>query len=165
MRHAIATALFMSLFSSLFGAQKPDSKETAKKQWIIAEVRTSGGGKGIFRYPREKPTGWQSVPLSEEVSLTWKYAGVFPDTGTKASMDEMEDAITDLAWDTDSALVLVMTVGGQREWVFYTRDYEKFMAKFNKCLAGKPRYPLAIEHSHDPEWKYWHSFVDKLEKR
>ncbi|WP_265594931.1 hypothetical protein [Haloferula sp. BvORR071] len=36
------------------------------------------------------------------------------------------------------------------------------MAQLNELLAGKPRFPIEIKHSHDPEWLYWHSFVDRM---
>jgi hypothetical protein len=131
--------------------------------WIIARVSSSNRGNGVFRYPKAKPVGWKELPLSEEVSLSWNYEGEFPEPSTKLEMDQMEEALEELVSGEGSSLV--MTVGGLREWVFYTRDYESFIVTLNRCLTGMPRFPIAIEHSSDPDWKYWHSFVDWLEKQ
>ena len=120
---------------------------------------------GVFRYIKEKPEGWKSVPLSEEVSLSWKYEGVLPDDAASKRMGELEDALESLFSSKDSCLALVMTVGGLREWCYYTSDYGAFMKTLNEKLSGKPAFPISIDHSHDAEWKYWHSFVDKLEKK
>lgn len=80
-------------------------------------------------------------------------------------MGEFEAALDQLSDAPDAKLVLVMTVGGLREWCYYTRSYEAFMQVLNQSLAGLPRFDIAIEHSYDPEWRYWHSFVDRLEKK
>lgn len=133
--------------------------------WTIAEVRSSNQGSGVFRYLKEKPLIWQEMPLSEEVSLIWKYEGDYPDSETQQKMDMMEEALLDLFFGKESFSTLVMTVDGHREWVFYAHDYAHFMVTLNRCLAGLPGFPIQIEHSHDPEWKYWHSFVDWLEKK
>ena len=154
-----AVIVAMSLLS-LFSACKPTSPPQDK--WIVAESRPTDGSVGIFRYTQEKPKGWQSIPLSEEVSVSWKYEGVLPDDATSKRMDELEDALETLAVSKDSALVLVMTVGGLREWCFYARDYDDFMRTLNARLSSMPRFPISIDHSHDPEWKYWDSFVAKL---
>jgi len=150
------------IFSLLFGSPKSDSSE--KDKWGVAQVASSDGRPGIFRYLQAKPEGWKSVPLSEEVSISWKYQGVMPDDPTNKWMNELEDALESLSATKDSYLALVMTVGGLREWCFYVRDYGAFMKTLNVKLSGKPVFPISIDHSHDPEWEYWHSFVDKLDK-
>jgi hypothetical protein len=138
------------------------TKSPQDHPWIIAEVRASNRAGGVFRYIQDKPADWQTLPLSEEISISWRYEGDFPESEVKASMDQMEDALWPLASGERSCLALVMTVGGLREWVFYSQSYTEFMSLLNECLAGSPRYPISIQHSPDPEWRYWHSFVDKI---
>jgi len=155
------TILFMSFLSSfLFGSTKPDPG--ASDKWAIAKADLPDGGTGIYRYLREKPDQWKAAPLSEEVSISWKYSGSLPDDTTNKRMNELEDALEALLVSPDSYLVLVITVGGLREWCFYTQDYDAFMKTLNMKLAGKPQFPIAIEHSSDPDWTYWQAFIDKL---
>lgn len=132
--------------------------------WVVATVRASNLPGGLFVYPRVKPDNWKSRPLSEEISISWDYEGDLPDTDTEALMNEFEE---DFVWEhftsENQRYVLKMTVGGLREWVFYSNDYEAFMCDLNARLEGKRRYPIKIKHMHDPDWGYWHRFVDWLE--
>lgn len=160
----VLLVIFMSFLSSLFGGENKN-EPASSDGWAIAKVTSADGRVGVFRYREAKPTQWQSAPLSEEVSITWRYAGSLPDEATSAKMAGFEDAMESLSSDPDVSLVLVMTLGGSREWVYYCRDYDAYMRRLNACLAGKPRFPIGIEHSHDAEWKYWHSFVDRLERK
>jgi len=129
--------------------------------WTIAKL-TADSGEGLFRYIDSKPHMWDSLPLSEEVSISWNYDGAQPNDATRMRMDTLEDALADLCFGDELCLALVMTVGGLREWCFYTRDYGTFMETLNMCLTAHERFPITIEHSHDHEWRYWHSFVDRL---
>jgi len=162
MKPRIGILIVMSFLSSLFGGEQK-KEPTPSEGWAIAKVTTSDGGVGVFRYREAKPQHWQSAPLSEEVSITWLYEGSLPDKAASAKMAEFEDAMEPLSNSPEVSLMLVMTVGGSREWVYYCRDYGAFMQQLNSCLAGKPRFPIAIEHSHDAEWKYWHSFIDRIQ--
>ncbi len=137
--------------------------ESRQNDWVIAEVRRINGYGGVFRYRTSKPNEWKSTPLSEEISISWKYEGPLPDKITAAAMAQFEEALEQLSDTSDAKLVLVMTVGGLHEWCYYTCSYEMFMGLLNQSLVDKPRFPITIEHSHDPEWRYWHSFVDRLE--
>jgi hypothetical protein len=132
---------------------------------MISEVQHSDGSVAIVRSLKEKPNGWESVPLSEEVSITWKYEGDLPDFDTKSNMDDLEEALDPLEAGGDTFLVFVVTTSGEREWIFYTRNYDDFMANLNDCLADKPEYPIAILHSHDPSWTYWQTFVERFTKK
>lgn len=131
-------------------------------RWTIAKVATPSSGDGIFRFIQFKPESWDSLPLSEEVSISWHYDGIQPDSTTSKRMDTLEDALSNLSFGPDSYLALVMTVDGLREWCFYTRDYNEFMQTLNAGLASHGRFPIEIQHSHDPMWRYWHSFIDRL---
>lgn len=133
-------------------------------KWNIFKVSASGKT-GVFRVPESKPTQWNVLPLSEEISISWNYKGDMPDKTTQADMDGFEEALSDILFAESSMLVLVMTVGGLREWCIYAQDYGSFMQQLNTLLAGHPKYPIRITHSHDPAWKYWHSFTDRLNQQ
>ena len=130
---------------------------------MIANAKSPTTGSGVFRYAQDKPIKWKE--LSEEVSISWKFHGAKPDAALSKRMHLLEDALEDLCWGADSRLVLVMTVSGYREWCFYTRDYTTFMKELNAKLSKHDRFPIEIQHSHDPEWKYWHSFIDRIREK
>jgi hypothetical protein len=151
--------LSMSFLTSLFGgAPKKDT-------WAVAKISSPDGRAGLFRYREALPERGEPPRLSEEISISWKFEGAMPDSVTNKAMVEFEDALAPLGSGGGTYLMFVSTVGGRREWCYYANDYAAFMAQFNSCLRGKPRFPLVIEHTHDPEWKYWHSFADVIEKK
>ena len=133
-------------------------------KWNIFKV-SSGGKAGVFRVPEAKPEEWDTLPLSEEISISWNYEGTMPDKSTQAEMDRFEEALSEVLFGESSKLALVMTVGGLREWCVYAKDYGVFMQQLNALLDGHPRYPISIVHSHDPKWRYWHSFADRLNQQ
>ena len=149
----------MSFFASLFGgAPKKDT-------WSIAKISSTDGSVGLFRYRETLPENGRQALLSEEISISWKFEGAMPDSATNKLMVEFEDALAPLESGGGALLLFVSTVGDRREWCYYGDDYAVFMGQLNSCLRGKPRFPLIIEHTHDPEWKYWHSFADRIKQK
>jgi hypothetical protein len=164
MRKLIGVIIFMSFLSSIFPTIVK-SEPNINEKWAIAKVTAKDGKSGVFRYLEEKPSNWKTANLSEEVSISWNYSGEYPDSITLKKMDELEVALEPLASGRDACLALIMTVNGLREWCYYTRNYDYFMAELNKALSNKQTFPISIIHSRDPEWEYYQSFVDKIMKK
>lgn len=137
--------------------------------WTAAIPRDfKGKGKGtppMFGYLTEKPVGWQSIPLSEEVSIYWDFGASGTDKSVIDQMNQFEHLLDQLCKGEHSRLALTITSPAGREWCFYAKDYDAFMQTLNTCLAGRPRFPIRIEHSSDPDWTYWHSFVDRIRQQ
>jgi len=152
--------LFINLLFSIILS----SQDKVKTKWMIAEA-TNGDKKVIYRFLSEKPKTSKTIPLKEVISITWKYGNDMPDKATQESMEKLENALHKLTVDGSSELSLVITGLGSKEWCYYAKDYPKFMKDLNKALTGHKRYPIKISHSKDPEWKYWHSFTDKILKK
>ena len=68
--------------------------------------------------------------------------------GFEAHLDHLDDHTN------NGLLVHVYTGSGIREWCYYVKSYDQFMADFNAALKGKPRFPIQIVHDHDPAWNY-----------
>ena len=62
-------------------------------------------------------------------------------------------------------LVQVSTGFGEREWLFYSSNRKRFMARFNELLAGHEPYPLEITFYRDREWKIWDDMLQPLLRR
>ncbi len=133
------------------------------KTGFIARVEHADGSEALFRYFHPKPDDWHAYP--EEISISWNYpGGAMPDEEVRTAMDELEEALDPLLDGNGSraTLALVITGLGVREWVYYARDYPDFMSGLNELLADRPHFPIEIIHSSDPEWRYWHRYVDRL---
>ncbi len=140
-------------------------KPSEDGEWIVAEVDTGDSESHVFSYLSAKPEGWDTIPLTQEISLTWPFDPEGPTEALFARMNELEDALTSLCSGDQSCLALVITSPTAREWCFYARDYPEFMRGLNACLANRPRFPINVEHSPDPEWRYWHTFVDRIKRQ
>lgn len=68
-------------------------------------------------------------------------------------MNVMEDALqTVLHQNHFATLALVSTGEDLREWTYYAKSEDEFMARFNFALAGMSAFPIEIHIAHDPEW-------------
>jgi hypothetical protein len=86
-----------------------------------------------------------------------------PGTAVTERMYELEAGIEELMFDNGfSELVLGRTGLGKRDWLFYTSDKERFMARFNALLAGHAPYPIHIELMDDPGWALLHETRDRV---
>lgn len=123
--------------------------------WSIFVTETDGDKK-LFRMRQSLPPTLVQSAFSECVMIDWRYGGKLPDQMTGARLAAFEDLLALLDDEAgDSLQVMVITGNGKREWVYYTKNYDRFMLALNGALAGDERFPIEIEHAHDPAWGYW----------
>lgn len=129
---------------------------TNSDEWAMIAL-DSEDGKLIYRMMMAPAPGIDCALFSESISVSWQ----FSDEGLPTSelSDELRafesylDALDDPSGN--SFITFVFTGRGKREWCYYAKDYDTFMIMLNQALASQPRFPIEIEHSHDPEWQYW----------
>lgn len=80
-------------------------------------------------------------------------------------MDLMEDALEPLMEkDGFATLALVSTGENLREWTYYAKSEDEFMARLNKALAGKPAFPIEVHTATDPKWTMYEKFKAGVQK-
>ena len=92
-------------------------------------------------------TATEKRALPFKIRVTWKYVseGVIPPPRDRFRMDEMERLILPAVQDKGLAKwVCTVTGGHQREWIFYTRSDEAFIAKTQAVLAQTGPYPIEL---------------------
>jgi hypothetical protein len=57
---------------------------------------------------------------------------------------------------------LVTTGEELREWIYYAKSGEGFLARVNKALGGQAAFPIAIHVADDPKWSNYQEFVGGL---
>jgi hypothetical protein len=71
-------------------------------------------------------------------------------------MLSFERALDELSMANGQSFLMNVGTGvGLREWLYYAKDRDRFMKRFNELLAGHEPYPLKIEFYDDPAWKVW----------
>lgn len=103
------------------------------------------------RYPHRIDVFW---PASEDAEN-----GV----PTQADIDAMavfENRLcATLEPDRQSTLSLVITGGGEREWVFHTEDPQEFLSRLSAMPHDEGgRYPIEIQHEEDPGWALFDAY-------
>jgi len=74
-------------------------------------------------------------------------------------MNLLEDALEPVLDQTRFAtLALVSTGEDLREWTYYAKSEDEFMARLNFAFAGMPAFPIEIHTAHDPTWGLYEQF-------
>jgi hypothetical protein len=55
-------------------------------------------------------------------------------------------------------LALVSTGENLREWTYYAKSEDGFMARLNYALAELPPFPIEIHIAFDPKWETYEQF-------
>jgi hypothetical protein len=128
---------------------------SAAAKWSLAEGERNGLP-FILRYMSELPDtktranyGWLTV-------ISWSYAvrgKGMPQAADNTRLNELEGIIHEKLEPAGHCILVISRTGnGQREWSYYIRDRDEFIAAFNDALADKPRFPIEITFYEDPQW-------------
>lgn len=132
------------------------TKENEEGSWQIIAL-DGEDGKLVYRMMLQKPSEVDCTKFTENVSISWPFAEEgLPDSEMTEVLRQFEGFIDSLDNpEGNSFLTFVFTGRGKREWSYYAKDYGKFLEMLNSALVSKPRFPIEIDHSHDPKWEYW----------
>lgn len=154
-------SLFKNLIGKLSGRRSPDeAAEVPIADWKVLHVKNDELAQDlIVRIRTARPVLPKGARYDTAFLIEWAYTEdvrSLPSQETFDLMAEFERTIDPLTAENGFAeLLLVRTGLGQRNWLFYTRDQDRFMTEFNRLLSGQPPYPLAINFGADPDWSMW----------
>jgi hypothetical protein len=126
--------------------------------WRVFDLNDDeSGDSGIIRTLVRRPM--QGKAFTSAIEITWRYGDVgLPSKSQNGAMHEFEHAIEELAdANANSLLAQVRTGFGEKNWLFYARSKERFMAGLNRRLSGRREFPLQIVFHDDPAWAMWSS--------
>jgi hypothetical protein len=151
---------FLAIVAAMFCTACSPSEQEAV--WSTAiQTRPSDQHRIIHRFRSEFGPTFQRSLYPDRVIIAWTYPSDsgMPSTAEREAMDRMEDLLEPhVEKDGLATLVLVSTGEGLREWVYYTKSREAFMAKMNEAFKGLPRFPIEVDLWADPKWERYESF-------
>ena len=106
----------------------------------------------------DRPADADIDAYSTAVVIKWEYPRL-PGTASPPAdaLQEMEvfgEAVVGLSRAAGCSYLMNVGTGlGSRQWVYYTRDRDEFMRRFNAMLGGLNHFPVQIEFYDDPGWK------------
>lgn len=161
MKHAL-----IAVIAALSCSAGIASEEGAVWSTAIA-TRPTDGHRVVYRYRSEFGPSFNRALYPDRVIIAWHFKSEsgMPATAERESMDRMEDLLAPhVEQNAVATLVLVSTGDGLREWVYYARSKEEFMARMNKALQGLPRFPIDVDLWKDPEWTRYKAFTKGVRK-
>jgi hypothetical protein len=142
-----------------------DSEVTS---WATAiSTHADNGKKIVFRYAEHFAPTFEQKSQPVRIIIVWKYNS---ESGQPAAeehqrMNQMEDALElALGENCFATLALVSTGENLREWTYYSKSEDEFMARLNFALAGAPLHPIEIHIAHDPNWDAYQLFRSSMKK-
>ena len=121
------------------------------------------GNPVIYRSIENVPEGQNESDFPTLVSIYWPFNenvnNGMPDQQTNEEQVLFEDALETLDQNGMSHLMLVVTGNGRKEWLWYVKDADSWMAKLNELLIDHKVYPVEISISSEPSWSTYHNFI------
>lgn len=134
----------------------------SKPQWNVAQFEEDERPV-ILRLLSAMPTASDPKDYPSLAVISWTYDGGesgMPSTEENARMRELEDILEAKIEKKKICIQTASRTGnGLREWNYYARSEEAFMAALNDALGHLPPFPIAIACYHEPDWR---SFRDLL---
>ena len=115
----------------------------------------------IFRYAETLSPTLDRASQPVRIIIVWKYESQNgqPIAEEHQRMIQLEDALESaLEEDHFATLALVSTGEGLREWTYYAKSNNEFMARLNYAFAGMPAFPIEIHSASDPNWNMYEEF-------
>jgi hypothetical protein len=112
----------------------------------------------VIRF-RQIPNTFNKQLYPYRLNLFWRMnastqAGL-PDESESEKLEQFEDRLIEsVEPDAFAILAVVLTGGGEREFVFHSKDRAGFVDRLTHMPQEQERYPLDIQAYHDPAWDY-----------
>ena len=138
-----------------------DGQSVADDQWSMAQGEKNGKPL-LIRYRSERPQGVEATAFPFLLSATWSYQPNefgLPSAEEMESMDKFEDVLASSLQESQTAhLMVILTGGSKRDWLWYSCGEEEAMRQVNQALKGHNRYPVQFSVQKDRAWKAYAQF-------
>lgn len=121
----------------------------------------------IFRSMTTVPVGVHEADLPNRVIIRWRYEtdlNGMPAADSYSRQNALEDALMPLDVNAIGRQVIVVTGDDRKEWHWYVKDFDSWMAELNRKLAASSAYPIEISHTYEPEWSSFKSFLAEVKR-
>jgi hypothetical protein len=132
------------------------------RMWATAiSTNEHNGRKIISRYAKDFNLNFDRASQPTRIIIVWEYQSESgqPIAEDHQRMNLLEDALESvLNQDGFATLALVSTGEGLREWTYYAKSEDEFMARLTYAFAGMPAFPIEIHTACDPSWGVYEQF-------
>lgn len=164
MPFALLIALALTSAASAAPLPSADAASEAPRQTWSLTTRTTDHRTIIYRYIEALgPKAGERAGQRDRITVSWRYdAGAnngMPTDDDKAAMDELEDALAPAVEQEGFANLALVTTGiGLREWTYYARSADEFVARMKEAVRGHAAFPVQVDVAADPDWTAYEAF-------
>lgn len=158
--------LLMAFFAAITAWVVP-MNSNAKDIYFTATGQEDGNAL-IFRSLKAVPAGVHEADLPHRVVILWRYEtdlNGMPDADANSAQIALEDALLPLDMNEIGRQMLVVTGNNRKEWLWYVKDFDSWIAQLNQRLTTSPVYPIDISHSYEPQWSSYKDFIAGVSER
>lgn len=128
----------------------------ANEEWI-EEKRNIAENIVTFRYRAGLVTGSSPSDFPVLVSINWEFCDYDDPFKFQGSVQEhhqdLEQALSAIDDGDYGYLILVKTGEEVKEWLWYVKNFDEWLAKLNELFSGKSAFPIEINFFDEPEWE------------
>lgn len=137
--------------------------EESKGRWLEV-TRVVNESPVLYRYRTAMNPKINGSDYPTLVAIAWDfedYDGPFKFEGSfQEHHNDFEESLNGLDGEENGFLILVMTGTGIKEWLWYVKDFENWMAKINQSFSGKSVFPIKITSYEEPEWGTYQKLIE-----
>ena len=113
----------------------------------------------MIRLRGEIPPGVNTDHYPTLVNIYWAYESSpsgMPGEEEMARMHELDDLLNENDGAQIGFMMFSVTGNGRKEWIWYIRNADQFIAAVNESLQDLPLFPIEIEATDAADWTaYW----------
>ncbi|KPF41094.1 DUF695 domain-containing protein [Rhizobium sp. AAP43] len=148
-------------FFAVITARLLPMSATTEDAYFVATGEEDGAAL-VIRGLKAIPARVHETDLPNRVVIHWRYETVLngmPDADANSAQIALEDALMPLDVNQIGRQVLVVTGNNRKEWHWYVKDFDSWIAELDQKLAMSPAYPIDISHTYEPQWSSYKAFL------
>jgi len=135
--------------------------------WAIARTEEAGL-RVLFRYRAMVPPNIAPSDYPHLINIYWRFDGSatsgMPSSDVADRMGELESQLEPIEGPRIGFLMLAITGNNRKEWIWYVRKPEGFVAALNAALRGADKFPIELEAASDPGWDNYRSLLSSVDE-
>ncbi len=146
-------------------SEKNDQFEE-RDPWLVAETEEDGMPM-VYRVRQNIPDLVKVDDFPHLVCVVWEYQtdidNGLPDGEVAELQALFEDALDSfIEKGGDSEHMVVVTGNGRKEWLWYTKDPDDWIAGFSEALNAHPPFPVEIQGYDAEGWRAYNELKQAL---
>jgi hypothetical protein len=135
--------------------------------WAIARTEEAGV-QVLFRYRAMVPPRIVPSDYPHLINIYWRFDGSatlgMPSSDEADRMVELEKRLEPIEGPRLGFLMLAITGNNRKEWIWYVRKPDSFVAALNAAFRGADKFPIELEAASDPGWDNYRSLLSSVDE-